>query len=131
MPRHVVKISNNPTYEELVATYPTVWNDEPMYAVVTPYTLSAIKAKFTPQQRFMASTLGLIGLQFFKATIVASRYAPSGQITYTNDPFEEPDPFDEWVKDVREQHAVEAKKPKNHATREFLDRRHRAGRYRR
>jgi hypothetical protein len=40
---------------------------------------------------------------------------------------EEVDPFDEWVGQVK----AEARKPKNSATREFLDRRYNAGRYRR
>jgi hypothetical protein len=40
---------------------------------------------------------------------------------------EEIEPFDEWVGQIR----AEAHKPHNHSTREFLDRRYHAGRYRR
>lgn len=40
---------------------------------------------------------------------------------------EEVDPFDEWVSQVKQLH----KRPKNYDTRQFLDRRYRAGRYRR
>lgn len=86
---------------------------EPNYIIVDLDTYAMIKSKFTASQRFVSNTpspLGFSGLKYNKATIVADRYAPGSAAVFQMHPeFDEIDPFDEWVMEVRKEHGIEGR----------------------